>query len=132
MSTKLNPHSVVSIPTSLEDKENNFFKYWFEFLKPFHGLTNREIEVVAAFTRQRYNLSKVIKDSTLLDKVVMGEDIRRQVKEECGLSVPYFQVIMGKLRDNKLIVDNKLNPKYIPNVIEEDGNFKLLLLFNFK
>ena len=30
------------------------------------------------------------------------------------------------------IVNNKINPRFIPNIKEEDGNFKLLLLFDFK
>ena len=38
---------------------------------------------------------------------------------------------MGKLRKNNVIIDNKINPKFIPNVKEENGNFKLLLLFSF-
>ena len=33
MSTKLNPHGVISIPTSLD---KNFFRYWFEFFPLFH------------------------------------------------------------------------------------------------
>jgi hypothetical protein len=39
---------------------------------------------------------------------------------------------MGKLRKSNVIVDNKINPKFIPNIDEESGNFKLLLLFDLK
>lgn len=129
MSTKLNPHGVISISTSLDNK---FFRYWFEFLKPFHNLTTREMDVITSLVKFRYELSKVIKDDTILDKVVMSEDIRKQVRAECSISLPHFQVIMGKLRESKVIVDNKINPRFIPNIKEEDGNFKLLLLFDFK
>lgn len=129
MSTKINPHGVISIPTSLD---SSFFRYWFEFLRPFHSLTSREMDVITALTKQRYELSKVIKDDVILDKVVMGEDVRKQIRDECKLSLPHFQVIMGKLRDSKVIVDNKINPRFIPNIKEEDGNFRLLLLFDFK
>lgn len=129
MSTKITPHGVISIPTSLD---TNFFRYWFEFLRPFHNLTSRELDVITALAKHRYELSKVITDDIILDKVVMSEDIRKQVREECNLSLPHFQVIMGKLRENKVIVDNKINPRFIPNIKEEDGNFKLLLFFDFK
>ena len=128
MSTKTNPHGVISIPASLD---HSFFKYWFEFLKPFHNLTGREMDVIVSLTKHRYQLSKVVKDDVILDKVVMSEDVRRQVREECKLSLPHFQVIMGKLRDSKVIVDNKINPRFIPNIKEEDGNFRLMLLFDF-
>jgi len=128
MSIKTNPHGVISISCSLD---NSFFKYWFEFLKPFHNLTGREMDVIVSLTKHRHQLSKVVKDDVILDKVVMSEDVRKQVREECNLSLPHFQVIMGKLRDNKVIVNNKINPRFIPNIKEEDGNFKLMLLFDF-
>ena len=120
-------HSVVKIPTHLDD----FFRYWFEFLKPFHQLTGREIDVATSLIKHRYKLSKVIADNNILDKVVMGEDTRKIVREECKLSLPHFQVIMGKLKKNKIIINGRINPKFIPNITEENGNFQLLLLFEF-
>jgi hypothetical protein len=122
-------NNVVRIPTSLA---TNFFKYWFEFLKPFHNLTDRETDVITSFVKQRYELSKVIKDNDILDRVVMSEDTKRKVREECNITLPHFQVIMGKLRKNKVIIDGKINPRFIPNVIENEDSFQLLLLFDFK
>lgn len=127
MNAKIN--NVVRIPCSLEGA---FFRYWFLFLKPFHKLTDREIDVITSFVKHRYELSKVIKDNDILDKVVMSEDTKRKVREECNITLPHFQVIMGKLRNNKVIVDNKINPRFIPNIVEENGFFKLLLLFELQ
>lgn len=100
------------------------------FLEPFHKLTPREQEVITGFVRHRHRLSKVIKDKEILEKVVMSDDIRKKVREECQINLPYFQVILGKLRTNQIIVDNKLNPKFIPNLEEGEDTFKLLLLFD--
>lgn len=122
-------NNVVRIPCSLS---GSFFRYWFMFLKPFHKLTDREIDVITSFVKHRYELSKVIKDNEILDKVVMSEDTKRKVREECNITLPHFQVIMGKLRNNKVIIDGKINPRFIPNIIEEDGFFKLLLLFELQ
>ena len=122
-------NNIIRIPTSLNGK---CFKYWFEFLKPFHKLTDREIDVITSFVKQRYELSKVIKDNDILDKVTMSEDTKRKVREECNITLPHFQVIMGKLRKNKVIVDGKINPRFIPNIDEETGTFQLLLLFELK
>jgi len=122
-------NNIVRIPTSLNGK---FFRYWFEFLKPFHKLTERDIDVITCFVKHRYELSKVIKDDDILDKVTMSEDTKKKVREECNVKLPHFQVIMGKLRKSKVILDNKINPKFIPNIDEETGNFKLLLLFELK
>lgn len=122
-------NNVIRIPASLSNK---FFIYWFKFLEPFHHLTSREIEVIASFVKERYELSKVIKDNNILDKIVMSEDIKKKVKEECKISSAHFQVIMSKLRKNKIIEDNKINSKFIPNIKEGEDNFTLLLLFETK
>ena len=121
--------NVVRIPCKLD---YSFFKMWFMFLQPFHRLTEREMEVATSFIKQRYELSKVVSDNDILDKLVMSEDTKRKVREECNITLPHFQVIMGKLRKNSIIVDGKLNPRYIPRVIEENGSFKLMLLFDFQ
>lgn len=120
--------SIVRIPCKVDGK---FFNYWFQFLRPFHNLTEREMDVITSFVKQRYELSKVIKDNEILDKVTMSEDTKKKVREECDISLPHFQVIMGKLRKNKVIIDGKINPRYIPSVDEENGSFKMMLLFDF-
>lgn len=121
--------NVVRIPCKLD---YSFFKMWFMFLQPFHHLTEREMEVATSFVKQRYELSKVVSDNDILDRLVMNEDTKRKVREECNISLPHFQVIMGKLRKNNILVDGKINPRYIPRVIEENGSFKLMLLFDFQ
>ena len=121
------PNSVLRIPCSLS---GSFFRYWFMFLRPFHKLTNREIDVITAFVKHRYELSKVIKDDVILDKVTMSEDVKKQVREECGIAFQHFQVIMSNLRKNKVIENGKINPKFIPSITEENGMFKLMLLFD--
>lgn len=120
--------NVLSIPTSLRGK---FFKHWFKFLLPYHNLTDREMDVAAAFLLKRFELSKVISDVNILNSVLMNEDTKRSIRETLDIKHPHFQVIMGKLRKAKVIVDNRINPRFIPNVKEENGNFKLLLLFTF-
>ena len=123
------PNNIIRMPCSLS---NNFFRYWFMFLEPYHNLTDREIDVITSFVKHRYELSKVIKDNDILDKVTMSEDTKRKVREECNITLPHFQVIMGKLRKNKVIIDGKINPKFIPNIKEETGTFQLLFLFELK
>jgi len=124
-----NANNVVRIPTSIEGK---FFRYWFEFLQPFHHLTSREMDIITAFLKERYALSKVIKDNAILDRVTMSDETKRKVREDCNISLAHFQVIMGKLRKSKVIEDNKINPRFIPNIEEDSGVFKLLILFELK
>lgn len=120
--------NIVRIPS----KSKHFFRYWFEFLRPFHKLTDREIDVITALVQERFNLSKVIFDEDLLDQVVLGEETRKKIMEECNLKYSHFQIIMGKLRANKLIINNKINRKYIPNIEKDAKGFKLVLYFDIK
>lgn len=126
---KWKPNSSLRVPTSLKGK---FFRYWFEFLRPFHNLTDREIDVIASFVKQRHDLSKVISDPEILDREAMSEITKRKVREECNISLAHFQVIMGKLRKSKVIENGKINPKFIPNIVEGENSFTLLLLFELK
>ena len=119
-------NNVIRIPTSIS---TSFFRFWFEFLRPFHNLTDREMQVASSLLKRRYELSKVIQDEVILDKVVMSEDTKKVVREKCNISLPHFQVIMGKLRKNKVILDGRINPRFIPNLTEEQGSFRLLLNF---
>ena len=73
------PNNIVAVPTSLGIE---FFKWWCIFLRPFVNLTNREIDVVASFLKQRWELSKHISDPTILDKMSMSEDTKAKVQEE--------------------------------------------------
>lgn len=123
------PNSVIRIPASLK---SNFFKYWFKFLKPYHNLTDREIDVIASFVRYRYDLSKVISDPEILDRETMGEVTKRKIREECNLSPQHFQSIMSKLKKSKVVENNKINPRFIPNIIDGENNFTLLLSFELK
>lgn len=119
-------NNIIRIPTSIN---TSFFRYWLEFLKPFHNLTDKEMQIAALILKKRYELSKVIKDDGILDKVVMSEDTKRGIREECNISLPHFQVIMGKLRKSKIILEGKVNPRFVPNISEEQGSFRLLLNF---
>lgn len=120
--------SIVRIPCKIDGK---FFRFWFEFLKPFHHLTDREMDVISSLVRHRYELGKVITDNDILDKVVMSEDTKKKVREECEMTLPHFQIVLSKLRKSKVIIDNKINPRYIPNV-KSDSSFKMMLLFDFQ
>jgi hypothetical protein len=120
---------VIPIPSSLE---KNFFRYWLEFLRPVHNLTDREIDIAACFLKKRYELSKKISDSNLLDQILMNEDTKKQIRTECNISLQHFQIIIGKLRKNKIIVNNTINPRLIPKINEENNSAHLLLYFDLK
>lgn len=127
------PNNAIRVPTTLDD----FFRYWVEFLRPLHHLTDREIDVATAFLRKRHELSKDILDPIKLDKYLMNEETKAEIRDECNISPAHFQVIMGKLRKSGVIVDGNIFPLFIPNIKKnEDGTeenlFRLLLYFQIK
>lgn len=126
----------MNIPNNLVQIDANFgldfFKKWFIYLKPLHGLTDREIDVIACFVKERYELSKIITDEGYLDRAVMNEDTKKKVREECNITLPHFQVIMSKLKKNKVIVNNRINPRFIPSYKRDADTFQLLFYFKLK
>lgn len=125
---QLKPNNVIRIPCDID----NLFHYWLEFLSPFHHLTDREQDVAAAFLRERYNLQKVILSEDLLDRTLMSEESQRDIRESCSLTNQHFQVIKSKLKSKHFLMNDKINPRLIPNVKEDNGVFQLLLLFDVK
>lgn len=123
----IKPDNVIRIPCNLD----NLFRYWLDFLAPFHNLTSREADVATAFLKERYALSKVILDKDLIDRTLMSEESQRKLKQECSLSNQHFQVIKSKLKNKKFFINDKINPRLIPMVKENNGLFQLLLVFDY-
>lgn len=128
MAQGITPHNVVRIPSTID----NVFRYWLEFLLPFHHLSPREMDIATAFLKERYALSKGITDPALLDRILMSDDTHKKIQQESGLSLSHYQLIKGKLKAKKFFIDNKINPRLIPNINEAEGTFQLLLLFDMR
>lgn len=110
--------------------EGDFFRVWVEFLKPIHTLTNKEMDVLAAFLKKRYELGKVITDPELLDSVLMNEDTKKQIRLECHITPKHFQVIMCKFRKKGVVKNNRIFLNLIPSISDEGVG--LMVYFNFK
>lgn len=110
--------------------EGDFFKCWVEFLRPLHELTKREMDVLAEFLKVRYNLSKEIINTDRLDRVLMSEETKRDIRNTCGINAKHFQVIMSKFRKNGVIRDGKIHLNLIPTITEEGVG--LMIHFSFK
>ena len=121
------PNNMIMVPISMQKE---FFKWWCIFLRPFVKLTDKETEVVASFLKQRWELSKEISNPAILDSQLMANETKEKVIADCGMTLQHFYVVMSSLRKNGVIVNNRLNPRLIPNIREDDnGVFQLLILF---
>lgn len=114
------------------DEEKDFFKWWCILLRAFVPLTNREIDVMASFLRRRWALSKHISDLSILDTMLMSEDTKKKVQEECNITLQHFYVVMSNLRKNGIIVNNTINPRLIPNYKSDDEDYRLTVCFKKK
>lgn len=120
------PNNIVVVPISMGI---GFFRWWCTFLKSFISLTPRELDVTASFLKQRWELSKNIDDPSILDEMVMSESTKKKVIEECEITKQHFYVVMSNLRKNKVIINDKINSRLVPNIRKNDnGCFQLLIL----
>jgi hypothetical protein len=121
------PNNIFVVPV---DSMLSFFRWWCVMLRPFVPLTDREMDVMASFLKQRWDLSKTIFDAAMIDTVLMSEDIKKKVIKECGISLQHFYVVMSTLKKKKVINGNIINPKLIPNTRDTDnGVFQLRIMF---
>lgn len=125
------PNNIVEVPTKLDTE---FFRWWCIFLRPLINLTNREIDVMSCFLKQRFELSKSISDPAILDTMVMSNETKRKVIEECGITQEHFYVVMSNLKKHNVIKNEVINPRLIPNIKadEKTGFFQLLILFRWQ
>ena len=115
---KYKPNNAFNVPvTDILD----FFKWWCVFLRPFIPLTERETDVVASLLKQRWELSKIIKDPSILDTMTMSSDTLDKVVKECRITKQHFYVVMSSLK-KKGVIDGHINPRLIPNMKEEGTN----------
>lgn len=100
------------------------------FLKPFHNLTNKEMDVAAKILQHRHFLSKAIKDEKILNDVLLSRENRKKIREELDITTAHLQVILSTLKSVNFIKDGMVNPRFIPR-INNNKQFNLLMSFDF-
>jgi len=112
--------------------KKSIFRYWLEFLKPYHKLRSKEIEALSLMLYYRYELSREIKDPDMVDMILFSTQTRNKIREDLGkMGQKVFNNLLTSLRKKNIISkDNKINHVLIPNMTE-DG-FKLVFDFEVK
>ena len=110
--------------------DGDFFRVWVAFLEPIHNLTKKEMDVLALYLKERYELSKRITDNDTIDRVLMSYDTRRLICEKCGIKCKHLNVILSKFRKNGVIKDGKLHLLLMPIFNKEGAG--LMIYFDFK
>lgn len=107
-----------------------FFKRWCNVMRLMVPMTNKELDIVSSFLKQRWELSKVISDPAIIDSQLMSNAVKDKVIEECNITRQHFYVLMSSLRKNNVITESGINPRLLPNISAGDnGTFQFLILF---
>lgn len=122
----IRPDSVIILPSN----SKNMFEHWLRVLQPFHGLVEKELELAAEILRYRYSLSRGTDNEDLLDSAILYKEHRKKIISNIPkMSGEYFNVLLTKLRNKKFILNDRVNPKFIPK-FKKEGEFNLLIHFD--
>lgn len=116
---------IANIKTSFKE----FFYKWLYITSPFHKLGGQELSVLALFLYYFYEYKKDIKNDDLIWKILFDYETKQKIKEELNIKDSVFQNIMSNYRKKKIIVDNKINSVYIPNINFEEPSYRII--YNF-
>jgi hypothetical protein len=112
--------------------KKSIFRYWLEFLKPYHKLRQKEIEALSLLLYYRYELSREIKDIEMVDMILFSTQTRTKIRADLGdMGQKVFNNLLTSLRKKKILTkDNKINHILIPQMTE--NGFKLVFDFEIK
>lgn len=110
--------------------KKNFYEKWLQFLQPLHNLTNKEIEIAAEFLIKRNEISKSVKDETMVDKLLFQPEKKKEIMEKFKMTRTYFYTVMTKFKKHKFVVNDRINPKFLPKYGKEKKICQLLIVFN--
>ena len=120
----MRPTNILKIKSS---DYNELFLNWFLILKPLHNLSNKECILASKLYKYRDELKEVILDKEILDTTILSDTYRKKIIEEMDITMIHLQVLLTSLRKKNVIIDNRLNPKFIPHI--KDSELSLLIRF---
>lgn len=109
--------------------EDTFLKVFFDLLRPIHKLTPKEIEVAVCFVKHWYKLSNTVKDDKQLNQLLFSPQEKALICEELGLTPQHLRKILVKFRQRMIIVNGKLNYRYIRHYTEGKP-FRLMFIID--
>lgn len=114
------------VKTALDD----FFIKWVNFLQPFHGLSGANALVLASLLKYRHYLVSMLLSEKEADETLLGKECKEVFMEENHMSSNYLEVALSRLRKAKVIVNDRIDKKFIP--ILELGSNQYNLIINFE
>lgn len=111
---------------SLKATEVSFFDTWLTLMQPFLRLRKQELKVLSRLLYYRYIIQKEFKNEDVLYDLLFNTRTRKKIQEDLQMEDYTFNNLLSALRKKKMIIDNKINHKIIPQTQDDFGNFKLV------
>lgn len=110
---------------------DHFCRVWLEFLTPFHKLTVREKDVAARLLVQYFRFKDSVQDQEVLYELLWSKKSSKDIMDSLKMSPAHFQMIKAKLKNAGFIVDDKINRRFIPDMIPGSSRFALQIMFDW-
>ncbi len=112
--------------------KKSIFRYWLEFLKPYHKLRAKEIEALSLMLYYRYELTREVSNEEIVDTMLFSTSTRNKIRVELGdMDQKVFNNLLTSLRKKKVLSkDNKITKVLIPKMTE--NGFQLIFDFDIK
>lgn len=112
--------------------KKSIFRYWLEFLRPYHKLRTKEIEALSLMLYYRYELSREVSNEEIVDTILFSKSTRNKIRVELGdMDQKVFNNLLTSLRKkNVLSKENKITKVLIPKMTE--NGFQLIFDFDIK
>lgn len=91
-------------------------------------MSYKEIWLLSELLKRYIKISETVSDDNQINQLLFSQSSRKTIKEEIGISDNYFDVLLNKLRNHKVIVDNTIVKSIIPPL----NNKEFILLIAFK
>ena len=111
--------------------QNNFVRLWFEYLRPVHRLTPKEMDVATLFVMNWIKASEEVPDEKKINKRIFSKEAKDEICDTLGIKPSHLRTMMQQLRRKRIIVDGRLARMYIPEQIPGPGEkFRLMIIMN--
>ena len=105
-------------------------KLWLELTRPFHKLTQQQINVLALLLYYYFENRKDITNNKILWKEVFDYDTKAKIQKELDIKPQGIQNVLTALRKKNIIMDNEIVTTYVPNIEYGSKHFNLLFKFD--
>lgn len=110
-------------------EKKKLFKYWLEFLKPYHKLRQKEIECLSLIMFYEHQLSEQIPEPELVQQLLFSSKTKDQIKQDLGgMDSRVFNNLLSSLRTKKVLGKDNVINKNLRAPIGPNG---FQLIFNF-